>query len=227
MIDLCTQWELSDPFRVLHPDTRDFTYVPRAGTNNRSCIDFFICSNSFLNLINKCCIGESLTCNLFDHKPIFLDFSPQQQSNTLTITNKVLNHPRFTALVTSAAVETYLHHAVRADVGIIQLIDHNLMQVGRINFLIRQMNDIEWNEKLTGIPPEDPHTKTNITNEIDRILGDFPDPDTLSELPLSVDPDIFFEVLTNNIIVSLRSFQGWFNKFGNASKADLINRFAC
>jgi hypothetical protein len=39
-----------------------------------------------------------------------------------------------------------------------------------------------------------------------------------------VDPDIFFEVLTNNIIVSLRSFQGWLNKLSNASKANIINR---
>jgi exonuclease III len=223
LLDICSNWELSDPFRTLHPETRDFTYVPRAGTNNRSRIDFFLVSNPILNNVNKCSIGENLLCTLFDHKPICLEFCPQRTNNTLNITNKTLNHPRFPALLAAASVETYLHHA-RRDPELINFIDQNLVQVGRINYLIRQINDIEWNEKISGQEHEDPVLKANIIDEIDQLRDNFPDPSILDTIPLSVDPDIFFEVLTNNIMNTLRSFQGWLNKLCTAKKADLINR---
>jgi exonuclease III len=37
---------LTDPFRALHPDLRDFSYIPRTGRNNRSRLDFFLISDS-------------------------------------------------------------------------------------------------------------------------------------------------------------------------------------
>jgi exonuclease III len=41
--DLCEDLDLSDPFRTLHPEDREFTYYP-SGTQrkNRSRIDFFL-----------------------------------------------------------------------------------------------------------------------------------------------------------------------------------------
>jgi hypothetical protein len=40
---LCRDFDLSDPFRILAPDTRDYTYVPSGVVQkNRSRIDFFL-----------------------------------------------------------------------------------------------------------------------------------------------------------------------------------------
>ena len=41
--DLCEDMDLSDPFRILHPDDRDFTYNPSGSLRkNRSRIDYFL-----------------------------------------------------------------------------------------------------------------------------------------------------------------------------------------
>jgi hypothetical protein len=38
---ISTRCQLTDPFRALWPDKRDFSYIPRSGRNNRSRLDFF------------------------------------------------------------------------------------------------------------------------------------------------------------------------------------------
>jgi exonuclease III len=39
--EICDDFNLTDPFRSLNFAKRDFTYIPRSGTRNRSRIDFF------------------------------------------------------------------------------------------------------------------------------------------------------------------------------------------
>jgi len=80
LAELCERRNLSDPFRVLNPDKLEFTYVPRAGTNNRSRIDFFIISDILIDCVSGCYISDSLISSLFDHKsisePRLRDFLP-------------------------------------------------------------------------------------------------------------------------------------------------------
>jgi len=76
---LCTELNLMDPFRALHPHKKDFTYTPRAvGQNNRSRIDFFIISRSLVPHVTSCENSPSLHCRLFDHKAVFLSFIPKK-----------------------------------------------------------------------------------------------------------------------------------------------------
>jgi exonuclease III len=67
IFDLAHLGKLTDPFRVLWPDSRDFTYVPRSGRNNRSGIDFFLVSDQLLYNVTKAEISHSLQTDLFDH----------------------------------------------------------------------------------------------------------------------------------------------------------------
>jgi exonuclease III len=60
IFDLAHLGKLTDPFRVLWPDRRDFTYVPRSGRNNRSRIDFFLVSDQLLYNVTKAEISHSL-----------------------------------------------------------------------------------------------------------------------------------------------------------------------
>jgi exonuclease III len=39
--ELMQEGKLTDPFRALWPEKRDFTYIPRTGRRNRSRLDFF------------------------------------------------------------------------------------------------------------------------------------------------------------------------------------------
>jgi exonuclease III len=99
LYNLCEEYSLVDPFRALHPDVRDYTYIPRAGTNNRSRLDFFLISSVMLNDVRTCNISEYLGSKLFDHKSINLDFSPAEFSKSRNVFSSTLKHPRFNSIV--------------------------------------------------------------------------------------------------------------------------------
>ena len=52
LVDISNLYNLSDPFRALHPDRLDFSYRPRNGLPNRSRIDFFLISDSLLEHVS-------------------------------------------------------------------------------------------------------------------------------------------------------------------------------
>jgi exonuclease III len=64
---------LSDPYRILNPIKREFTYVPNARLNlNRSRIDYFLIKKDMSDNLIDCTISHSLTSTSFDHKKITL-----------------------------------------------------------------------------------------------------------------------------------------------------------
>ena len=65
--------KLTDPYRFLYPNKTEFLYIPAIVANtNRSCLDFFLISESLLPWVGDCCIANSLSSTNFDHKPISL-----------------------------------------------------------------------------------------------------------------------------------------------------------
>jgi exonuclease III len=73
--------DITDPFRVLHPSRRDFSYIPRkAGRINKSRLDFFIVSNSIVDKVTECSISVHLQNKLFDHKVVYLSFCKKKNS---------------------------------------------------------------------------------------------------------------------------------------------------
>jgi exonuclease III len=59
--DLCTTFEMSDPYRFLYPEKRDYSYVPRVeGAKNKSRLDFFLVSDSLLGDISECIIQPNI-----------------------------------------------------------------------------------------------------------------------------------------------------------------------
>jgi exonuclease III len=53
LADIYDEFNLSDPFRAMHYDKKDFTYVPRSGGQNRSRLDFFLISDRLLSICNN------------------------------------------------------------------------------------------------------------------------------------------------------------------------------
>jgi exonuclease III len=72
LYEICDTFGLVDPYRLLHPTRRDFTYVTRAGTVNRSRLDFFLITSNISQCVKKCEINPNLSTTLFDHKSISL-----------------------------------------------------------------------------------------------------------------------------------------------------------
>jgi exonuclease III len=68
IIEMCRTLNLTDPFRFIYPDRRDFSYTPRnVNKNNRSRLDFFIISENLIPCVNRCQIESALQNSLFDH----------------------------------------------------------------------------------------------------------------------------------------------------------------
>jgi exonuclease III len=67
--ELCTTFELVDPYRALYPNKKDFTYVPSAVDNlNSSRIDMFLINVRLLPHVKDCLISPGLLTAHFDHK---------------------------------------------------------------------------------------------------------------------------------------------------------------
>jgi exonuclease III len=218
LYDICGQFNLSDPYHMLYPDRRDFTYIPRTGTNNPSRIDFFLISNDLTNIVKECSIGEELTTALFDHKPIFLRFSIPENVRNNTISTATINHSLFPFIVTASAVETHLQHHVGLEEPHTQAA---LLHIGTVRALIRTYLDNALNEDIAG---QLPVHNDNLVRDIENIVSMLPDPDELSTLELNCQPDIFFDVPAGNIINDIRSFQGILGKIDNGKQNRLRRR---
>jgi len=108
---MCNNYNLIDPFRILYPEKRDYSYQP-FGTlrNNRSRLDFFCISENLLPFILKTDISSSVSCALFDHKSISLTLGTQKiGQNQSTLSNRYLGEPIYGMVVKSTAISTYLH----------------------------------------------------------------------------------------------------------------------
>jgi exonuclease III len=109
--DICDKHSLIDPFRAFHPTAKDFTYMPYGNRKCRSRIDFFLISASLLTDARNCWIPNNLSCNSFDHKPVFLDFTRNKVKTKPYINRTITNNPRTDDVVLAAYADTYLAHA--------------------------------------------------------------------------------------------------------------------
>ena len=102
---LCTNLDLTDPYRLLYPNKRDFTYQPFGTVRlNRSRIDFFCVSNSIAGHIEDCSIGSSVLCSLFDHKNIKLTFGTMDRSEkSKNLSNRFLDEKILKSVVICSA----------------------------------------------------------------------------------------------------------------------------
>jgi Reverse transcriptase (RNA-dependent DNA polymerase) len=220
LTDIRQRRQLTDPYRALWPDKRDFTYVPRTGRLNRSRIDFFLCSDSLLYNVTKCDIGTNLTSSIFDHKPIYLTLGPTEKNIPNSVFNSTIEHPRFMAVVKCASIDCYLNHADPDTIGL----NEKKNALGNTMTLIRQLNDLDWICNLADHDEVREAARDGLTQQLDAALQLLPGTDDLDNLILNTDPDIFFEVLCINIKNELMSFQGWLKKLESCKLNRLRDR---
>jgi exonuclease III len=109
---MCSDLELSDPFRVEFPFRREFTYFSKDVTKkNRSRIDFFLVSNSILSKINKSFIQPHMQNKMFDHRAVIISFKdPRKVIKQPTVSRDLLRDPDIELHVSLAVADTYLIH---------------------------------------------------------------------------------------------------------------------
>ena len=146
LADVCEFYQLSDPFRALHLNRRDFSYQPKNRQNNRSHLVFFIVSDSLLFFVSKCEISVEISTELFVHHSVSLSFNNKIFKPRLSINNVILNHPRFSDVTLGTAAVTYLNHASGNNLQID--VAAGRLEVGAFLLLLREINDLEYDIEL-------------------------------------------------------------------------------
>ncbi len=222
--ELCINCCLSDPFRAMHPHTRDFTYIPRHGGKNRSRIDFFLVSDALVSTVSRCNINPALSTELFDHKAIIMKFHGLIKNNRVEIKHETLSHPRINYVIKSAVLDTYISHASLTLAN--GNIDEYRHLLGNVYTTMRNINDLELIIESGSVGNGE-----NLANllgqrveELELLDSNMPTPETLATINLSCDDDIFLEVLMGNVKNSIISFQAFQNKVKTVKKTNLFGK---
>jgi exonuclease III len=202
---LCEDLDLSDPFRTLHPEDREFTYYP-SGTQrkNRSRIDFFLISSSLYQVTESCSIAQSFCKKNFDHKPIFLNLKKKKGKGRACIYACTVDNPLALDVVRYSVYHTVLESR-KNDVGIVtrNILREESLKLDNITNLINHICFLQG---------------SLATEVVDQFLLDQLE-DNMAALPAAwnrmatlhylesferqVGPDLFFELLIENVRVDL------------------------
>jgi exonuclease III len=214
LLELCNELNLSDPFRFKHFDKKEYTYAPRTlDKNNKSRLDFFLISDSLLNNSIKCDILPGLQCKLLDHKACTLELNKPvfRSIGAPLISNKILQADTLEFVVKCTVAETYLIHVIPVD----GLNTNELLNViGRIKVLITKCG-LDWHLKPNISPTEELiRLRTERLTTISNLMSQIP-LEALANYETVPEPDIFLEVLLNNVRNEVCSFQAFFCKEKN------------
>jgi exonuclease III len=222
LLKLQLEFKLVDPFRILHPNRRDFSYIPRDKTKtNRSRIDFFIVSRHWLEPLSDCSISNSLQSSLFDHKAIFLSTIPKKRFSKIdTILSATTNDILTEFIVNLSAFECYLHHF---DVS---SPEENLLKDSLLNKIGTAKKEVREATKI--LHPQACHKKINeylldqkITNI--RTLIDDLSQFNIPDFKVNIDYDIFLDYYVNCIRNDVISHQRFLTKHKIALKKELCS----
>jgi hypothetical protein len=206
--------DVTDPYRVVHPGRKDYSYVPRqAGRTNKSRLDFFLVSTSVIDKIVECDIAPHLQNKLFDHKAIRLSFvrSKKSQKN-LKIDQSTTKEEELDIIVNLAAYETYLRHSGLENLNIGELMAVLARNKGR-----HREPGLPYGHRTPGDMDElQVMVRAGTITAIREELAAFPFNDLVNG-PLDVAPNFFMEELMNNIRNEVLGYQSFIKKGKNAT----------
>jgi len=201
---MCGNLSLTDPYRILYPEKRDFTYQPFGTVRlNRSRIDFFCISTGLLEYLVDSGISSSPIMSGFDHKNIHLKIGKQsfiKQERSLS--NQFLGESIVKFTILASAIRSHiqsinqhsvLNRAIKRNIH--DFLRLELQKIERVRALIKQYLE----ESLTCVKNPSPALENNLRAKLRSIEGDLDDCVSLAELETfekNTDPNVFFEKLT-------------------------------
>lgn len=218
---ISTRFNLTDPYRVLHPNKRDFTYVPNDNRlTNRSRLDFFLVSTNFAESVQTCQISPSNVKSIFDHKSITCSNRKPFKRPTKILKNEILTCPEVLNRVKASIFEFYIHHT---DENVFPnfLRRETLENIGLIAMKLRDINKKKFRVARgdgTGTENED---ISRLRDEIDFIFRNIPDIDFFNDLEINCSPDVFFESLVMTVRDETLNEQARFFRIRNCRKTNL------
>jgi hypothetical protein len=193
--EMCERLSLVDPYRVLNPEKREYTYVPRAaGAKNRSRIDFFLISTGIVALNMNCTIADHLQNKLFDHRAVFLDLKKNMPAKHVTgrINNNILKDDITELIIFSSCAEAYALHASPEALPV-QEQRNTLRKVGTLKNIIKNAGPpiIPAEELVRDDGKSFRDNRDGLLREAELCKDDINLPH-LQNLDIAPAPDIFF-----------------------------------
>jgi len=213
---IARQLHLTDPYRYLHPQKREFTFVPNIpGNRNRSRLDFFLISENLLDNCKSVSIPHCLASKLFDHKFVTMSFKKTRPYNLQKINDTVLKDPLLRTIIKTQTFDCYNNHTQIAGLQTQQnkdLISNHLGNImGKISQILTVRNQIIHERGLGNnghLALENRIDQLNV--EITAIFNEIPDQEFFENLILQCENDIFFETLSMCLKNETLAFQSKF-----------------
>jgi len=225
LIALAERFSLTDPFRILHPNKKEYTYVPTSvNMINRSRLDFFLMSEGMIGSVGSCVVPVALSSTVFDHKHILLTLGDNRRPNYSLVKDHILSDPDLDTYVKCAVCECYLQHSRLGNNFTIDQKNMYLGAVGRILTTLGNIRNLKLNWLINNELP-DPEPEIQIARQnMDLDLAALPGMAVLENIDLDCEDDIFLEILIMGIKHQVLSFQQNFFKMRNAKQKYLEGR---
>jgi hypothetical protein len=227
LAEMCERLQITDPYRIINPNKKEFTYVPRAvNATNRSRIDFFLISTGLINTAISCTISPNLQNKLFDHRACLL--SLRRSAPLLR-----LNKPVDSAILKDDVVDLITFAAV-SEAYAIHVSNRDLPVLGQ-RTVLRYIGNLKELIKLIGpptVPPDEilrddgesfMERRSELLRRAEICRDDISQYD-LPTLRMVPDPDVFFETMLGMIKNDLMSYQVHARLVANKTVTDLRNR---
>jgi len=218
--------QLVDPFRFLHPEKNEYSYIPRNTLlKNRSRIDFFLVSERISEHIQTCEIDNTLLSKAFDHRAISLSFVPPPKKAKFNhrVDFDTINNPDTLLVVQTALIEAYKMNADPTDLRRIFPNINFDAKLGRIWTLLRETTP---DPKLyPDLEPKESDIITRIRN-IDVIETELREVDipALQTVLLTCGSRIFYDSLINNVRNEVVSYQAFIRKRSKEFETNIVDK---
>jgi len=205
--ELCNDLNLLEPFRTLHPNKKEYTFVPSgADSINRSRLDFFLISKAIFGIGTKVLIPNSLSTILFDHKNVNLSLNKTLAVRKNIIKDTILNNVDLVSHTRSAVYECYLHHCTISVDGVdditrpnVETVNNHLLSIGRVMVLLDEIKNLDIKIAVEGFNNRDDLLISAKRAEVNLIFDDMPPLEYFENLHSDCSPSIFFQTLASCI----------------------------
>ncbi len=226
VLELCTALDLTDPYRIIYPFTKEFTFTPHGVDQiNRSKLDFFLISKNLCASIVNVIIPHSLSSTTFDHKPVHLLFHKRKGKFNYFVKDNYIMGEEFKTGVHIAVVECYVIHAVLDQYFTEAHKTEILARIGTVLGFLTEIQELKAREVNEGASRLITLRIEGLRAEIRECLEQLPDFEALNTLPLAPTPDIFLETLILCVKDNALKEQQRLIQISTARKNELIGRF--